>query len=74
MNTRPALTAAEPASEGSLAIKVRASIYDITKMSVKRSLGFFTTCRSPKRIHHSKRILKEIRERIGFMVHVGSTT
>ena len=57
----------------SLAIKVAGlSINDITKMSVKRSLEFFTNLSlSEKESVIAKRILKEIRERLGFMVHVG---
>jgi excinuclease ABC subunit A len=57
----------------SLAVKVAGlSIYDITKMSVKRSLEFFTNLSlSEKESVIAKRILKEIRERLGFMVHVG---
>ena len=57
----------------SLAIRVAGlSIYDITKMSVKRSLEFFTDLSlSEKESVIAKRILKEIRERLGFMVHVG---
>ncbi len=57
----------------SLAIKVAGlSIYDITKMSVKRSLEFFSDLSlSEKESAIAKRILKEIRERLGFMVHVG---
>src|SRR5512137_852717 len=57
----------------SLAIKVAGmNIYDITKMSVKRSLEFFTKLTlTDKEVAIAKRILKEIRERLGFMVHVG---
>jgi len=57
----------------SLAIKVAGlSIYDITKMSVKRSLELFTGMTlSEKETTISKRILKEVRDRLGFMVHVG---
>src|SRR5512145_3071287 len=57
----------------SLAVKVAGlSIYDITRMSVKRSLEFFTNLSlSEKESAIAKRILKEIRERLGFMVHVG---
>ncbi len=57
----------------SLAIKVAGlNIADITKMSVKRSLEFFTDLSlTEKETVIAKRILKEIRERLGFMVHVG---
>jgi excinuclease ABC subunit A len=57
----------------SLAIRVAGlNIADITKMSVKRSLQFFTDLSlTEKESVIAKRILKEIRERLGFMVHVG---
>jgi excinuclease ABC subunit A len=57
----------------SLSIKVAGlNIADITKMSVKRSLEFFTDLAlTEKESAIAKRILKEIRERLGFMVHVG---
>jgi len=57
----------------SLAIRVAGlNIADITKMSVKRSLEFFTDLTlTEKESIIAKRILKEIRERLGFMVHVG---
>ncbi len=57
----------------SVSVKVAGlSIYDITKMSVKRSLEFFSTLPlTEKESIIAKRILKEIRERLGFMVHVG---
>jgi excinuclease ABC subunit A len=57
----------------SLAIRVAGlNIADITKMSVKRSLEFFTDLTlTEKESVIAKRILKEIRERLGFMVHVG---
>ena len=57
----------------SLAIRVAGlNIADITKMSVKRSLEFFTDLSlTEKESVIAKRILKEIHERLGFMVHVG---
>ena len=57
----------------SLAVRVaELNIADITKMSVKRSLEFFTDLSlTEKESIIAKRILKEIRERLGFMVHVG---
>ncbi len=57
----------------SVSVKVAGlSIHDITKMSVKRSLEIFSTLRlTEKESVIAKRILKEIRERLGFMVHVG---
>ena len=57
----------------SLAIRVAGlNIADITNMSVKRSLEFFTDLSlTEKEAVIAKRILKEIRERLGFMVHVG---
>jgi excinuclease ABC subunit A len=57
----------------SLAIKVaNLNIHDITKMSIKQALAFFTKLTlSEKETAIAHRILKEIRERLGFMVHVG---
>jgi excinuclease ABC subunit A len=57
----------------SLAIKVAGlSIHDITRMSIKQSLAFFTGLTlTEKETAIAQRILKEIRERLGFMVHVG---
>ncbi len=57
----------------SLAIKVAGfSIHDVTRMSIKQSLAFFTDLKlSEKETAIAQRILKEIRERLGFMVHVG---
>ncbi len=57
----------------SLAIKVAGlNIHDVTRMSVKQSLAFFTELKlSEKESAIAHRILKEIRERLGFMVHVG---
>ena len=57
----------------SLAIKIAGmNIYDITRMSVKRSLTFFGDMKlTDKETAIAKRILKEIRERLGFMSHVG---
>ncbi|HUI46077.1 MAG TPA: excinuclease ABC subunit UvrA [Nitrospirota bacterium] len=56
-----------------LAVKVsNLNIHDITKMSIKQALAFFsgiTLTEKESAIAH--RILKEIRERLGFMVHVG---
>jgi excinuclease ABC subunit A len=48
------------------------NIHEITQMSVKRALEFFSTLSlTEKEASIAKRILKEIRERLGFMVHVG---
>jgi excinuclease ABC subunit A len=57
----------------SLAIKVAGlSIHEVTKMSIKRSLAFFKELKlTAKETAIAQRILKEIRERLGFMVHVG---
>ncbi len=57
----------------SLAIKLAGlNIHDITKMSIKQALAFFNTLTlSDKETAIAHRILKEIRERLGFMVHVG---
>ena len=57
----------------SLSVKVAGlSIHEVTQMSVLRSLEFFEQLAlSEKEGIIAKRILKEIRERLGFMVHVG---
>ncbi|HTP05048.1 MAG TPA: excinuclease ABC subunit UvrA [Nitrospirota bacterium] len=57
----------------SLAIKVAGmSIHDVTRMSIKQALSFFAGLTlSEKETAIAQRILKEIRERLGFMVHVG---
>jgi excinuclease ABC subunit A len=57
----------------SLAIKVAGlNIHDITRMSIKQALVFFNDLAlSDKETAIAQRILKEIRERLGFMIHVG---
>jgi excinuclease ABC subunit A len=57
----------------SLSVKVAGlNIHEVTQMSVLRSLAFFEQLPlSEKEGIIAKRILKEIRERLGFMVHVG---
>ncbi len=57
----------------SLAVKVGGSnIYDVTRMSITGALSFFSELKlTEKETIISQRILKEIRERLGFMVHVG---
>ncbi|MBI3007508.1 MAG: excinuclease ABC subunit UvrA [candidate division NC10 bacterium] len=57
----------------SLAIKVAGlSIAEVTRMSVKEGLAFFEGLRlSEKDQEIARRILKEIRERLGFLVNVG---
>jgi len=57
----------------SLAIKVAGlAISDVTRMSIKQALVFFKEIRlTEKDTAIAHRILKEIRERLGFMVHVG---
>ncbi|MFA5072893.1 MAG: excinuclease ABC subunit UvrA [Nitrospirota bacterium] len=57
----------------SLAIKVAdKSIHEITCMSITQALSFFTSLNlTEKETAIAQRILKEIRERLGFMVHVG---
>ncbi len=56
-----------------LAIKVSGmSVHDITRMSIKQALSFFADISlTEKETAIAQRILKEIRERLGFMVHVG---
>jgi excinuclease ABC subunit A len=57
----------------SLAIKVSGlNIHDVTRMSIQQSLSFFSELTlNAKETAIAQRILKEIRERLGFMVHVG---
>ncbi|MGE5808246.1 MAG: excinuclease ABC subunit UvrA [Nitrospirota bacterium] len=57
----------------SLAIKVAGlGIDEVTRMSIKQALLFFEGITlSEKDTAIAQRILKEIRERLGFMVHVG---
>jgi excinuclease ABC subunit A len=57
----------------SLAIKVAGmNIHDVTRMSIKQALSFFADLTlTEKETAIAQRILKEIRERLGFMVHVG---
>jgi excinuclease ABC subunit A len=57
----------------SLAIKVAGlTIHDVTRMSIKQALSFFSGITlSEKETAIAQRILKEVRERLGFMVHVG---
>ena len=57
----------------SLAIKVAGlTISEVTRMSIKQALVFFNELvLTEKETTIAQRILKEIRERLGFMVHVG---
>jgi excinuclease ABC subunit A len=57
----------------SLSIKVAGkNIHDVTRMSIEQALAFFTSLSlTEKETAIAQRILKEIRERLGFMVHVG---
>jgi excinuclease ABC subunit A len=57
----------------SLAIKVAGlAINEVTRMSIKQALAFFKDLSlTEKETAIAHRILKEIRERLGFMVHVG---
>jgi excinuclease ABC subunit A len=57
----------------SLAVKVsNLNIHDVTRMSIKQALAFFSGLTlTEKETAIAQRILKEIRERLGFMVHVG---
>lgn len=56
-----------------LSVKIsKKSIFDITEMSIKRSLKFFKTLRlSEKKMTIAKLILKEINERLDFLDKVG---
>ncbi|MEK6682218.1 MAG: excinuclease ABC subunit UvrA [Nitrospirota bacterium] len=56
-----------------LAIKINEkSIIDATRLSIKEALGFFSNLKlTEKESIIAHRILKEIRERLGFMVNVG---
>ncbi len=68
-----------PACQGSrlrpesLAIKVTGlDIAEVTRFSVKEALRFFSELRLSEKDHEiAHRILKEIRERLGFLVNVG---
>jgi excinuclease ABC subunit A len=57
----------------SLAVKVAGmNIHDVTRLSIERALAFFSGLTlTDKETAIAQRILKEIRERLGFMVHVG---
>ena len=57
----------------STAIKVAGkTIHEVTAMSIEQSLAFFTGLTlNAKETAIAQRIMKEIRERLGFMVHVG---
>ena len=57
----------------SLAVKIGGkSISDITKMSIKELLNFFENIRlTPKEQIIGRQVLKEINNRLGFMINVG---
>lgn len=57
----------------SLAVKIGGlSIAEVSRMSVKEALRFFETLTlSEKEMEIARRILKEIRERLGFLTNVG---
>jgi excinuclease ABC subunit A len=57
----------------SLAVKVAGlNIHEVTRMSIKQALAFFDELKlTEKETAIAQRILKEIRERLGFMVQVG---
>jgi excinuclease ABC subunit A len=57
----------------SLAVKVAGrNIDDIARMSIKQAFAFFDGLTlTEKETSIARRILKEIRERLGFMIHVG---
>ncbi len=57
----------------SLAVKVGGlSIAEVTRMSVKEALRFFEELTlTEKELEIARRILKEIRERLGFLINVG---
>ncbi|MBA2486052.1 MAG: excinuclease ABC subunit UvrA [Nitrospira sp.] len=57
----------------SLAVKIaKQSIAEVTKLSVRAAADFFTTLKFTEReLVIAHRILKEIRERLGFLVNVG---
>jgi excinuclease ABC subunit A len=57
----------------SMAIKVaEKTIHDVTRMSIEKALAFFSGLTlTEKETAIAQRILKEIRERLGFMIHVG---
>jgi excinuclease ABC subunit A len=57
----------------SMAVKVAGkTIHDVTRLSIEQALAFFSELTlTEKEAVIAQRILKEIRERLGFMVHVG---
>ncbi len=57
----------------SLSIKIaRKSIAEVTRLSVRAAAEFFTTLKfSDRELVIAHRILKEIRERLGFLINVG---
>jgi len=57
----------------SLSVKIAdLSIAQVTQKSVREALDFFSHLRlSEKELHVARQILKEIRERLGFLVNVG---
>ncbi|MDZ7725771.1 MAG: excinuclease ABC subunit UvrA [candidate division KSB1 bacterium] len=56
-----------------LAVRIRdKNIHDVTEMSIKHSADFFQTLDLNEREQHiAKQILKELRERLGFLKNVG---
>lgn len=57
----------------SLAVKIKGlNIYQITQMSIKEALRFFSELKlSPREELIAHQILKEIRQRLGFLINVG---
>lgn len=57
----------------SLAVKVGgSSIYEVTRLTVKEALRFFQELElSEREVMISRQVMKEIRERLGFLVNVG---
>jgi excinuclease ABC subunit A len=74
MNVRPCQTC-DGARLRPEALAVRLggkSVIEVTAMSVKEALAFFSGLHlSPQEEHIAQRLLKEVIERLGFMTHVG---
>ena len=74
MSTKPCPECnGERLRKDSLAVKIGGkSISDITKMSIKELLNFFENIRlTPKEQIIGRQVLKEINNRLGFMINVG---
>jgi len=74
MNVRPCATCqGARLKPEALAVRLRGkSIIEVTALSVKEALSFFSSLvLTPQEEHIAGRLLREIKERLGFMTHVG---